>query len=654
MGRVKAIRFETIECSRCHSPRIIGAPCGECGALGRPNEVNGEVVRRRTLIERVESLRSKRQGPPPTFSELSTWPQTFIDALSTGIKAPLERSSASTIAQRLDELDMWREALAGPQLRPEVAKKRALLEIVHSLSELWPLYARALTSLSLREAQALSSEGQRVLDSAAMPIVAHSEAENRLALLGDPESGDFFDRAVATMQRLHPGKSIAEIGSKSVLDLGALLGVQPNDPGVATQFALYRSISRVFLDESQFVATTKKAFDLLSNDILLRRIANQPASLNSLGFAERAHFDAFRTYEAALVSGTFDTTFLVRQLIKLYAEVLEEGFLPLAAWYLLAIGAKSSPFESLLREDATKLVEALTLNDTSNSIVIGFDKYLRHAASHGHSYRVEGDRVVFSLRSFEKTLSVAEVGDTVLALLESLASMTIALHLRMSALGVKSVTSASDREAMGLSTFRMSTFALSQYGTVISAIQNDDLWSFQLKTEHEPFTLAASLVVLNEPVPCPVQVARVPPAPSAVGARPASFCTLRRKDVLVYAQPTSERDGLQITSSLITLLFEARNETGTRLITRDDLRFAVGCAAISLLLHDDLSVIPFLRQFKKYATDLGDVLTLSTVNEAFVSMRAEGTGSDKLLLRLRQFSRLPSPAVPSHDTVRIT
>lgn len=127
-NRQKAIGFQIVDCSRCGADRVLGQPCAECKMKPRSGEVNSLVVQRRTAVARVQealldqSVIADQAGPGiPTYEELNTYLDDFVDALGRLISDPISSDSIARMVEvqrhlRGSSVDALPTLASGPPL----------------------------------------------------------------------------------------------------------------------------------------------------------------------------------------------------------------------------------------------------------------------------------------------------------------------------------------------------------------------------------------------------------------------------------------------------------------------------------------------------------------------------------------------------------
>lgn len=619
--------------------------CSNCGFEGRQNEVNSLVVQRRTLVSRVEAeIVESTATNPPSATDLQAWVASFTASLADCINVPLSASSAKSMGAMLSQLDAWLSLLAQPTLRPLRAETRASAEVVRNLSQLWPSYKEALQTLDPLRAQVIAAENQTLLDGAAEPLAALREREYAFEPMNSPEVGDVLERTLACLGRLYPGQALWEIEEAEAKSLQDDLHLEQVPSGLGVELALSRAVAGVFFDEARFETNFHASFGILSEaGEMVSEVARQPRALSSLRDAFRAQSDAFEAHTRA-TAVDHDDRFALRQLLRLHAEVMEECLLPVLAWFALSLGLKNKSFDKVLAEDSTALAALLEKNGYAH-LIEGAEGFMRHAASHGHSYELTDGQVTFRLRSFNQSLSLAEIEDKTLALFESVISMTLALRAYLVHAGLLSNDTYLSFGSAGINEFRLACYSLTNKDCKLIASQDlGNSWYFEVESQQPSLIVASSLGSTQGVAGISIIMRR--PGVEGFAQVPAQLF-----DNYIASADTLMGENLVLTT--LELLAECRDETGKTLVKPADIQFATGCLGINLLSKQDHSLIPQLRRLRKLVKRLHFDEELAQIDDVFSAFRAGTSLPQPLRRKLLEAIERPEPKLPTAGTIEL-
>jgi hypothetical protein len=646
MSRNRApLGFAQIACMRCGSDRVIGVPCPDCGLAGRPNEVNDLVVQRKTLVSRVVANgEHSASGDSPTASDLQNWLNQFAKSLAQCINAPMSMPSALAMSATLARLNTWQSFFKQEALRPGRAEARAYAAVVENLSRLWPIYAKAMQTLDLREAQALAIDGQELLNRAAEPLTELQERERIFEPMTDFELGSALERSLACLSRLYPGQSLSQIEEIENANLRETLFLAKTPAGLGVEIGMSRALAAVFYDEQRFENNFRTSFELLVKaGPLVSEVAAQPRALSSLSDALRAQTDAFEAFTRA-TDEEHDSRFALRQLLRLHAEVMEECLLPVLAWFVLTLGLKTKNFDKLLEEDSTSLAASLKSSGYGH-LIEGADSFMRHAASHGHSYELVGDTVNFKLRSFTESLSLPQLADKTLALFESVNSMTLALRAYLGHVDLMGSDTNLRFGGVGISNFRLASYALDQSRCKLLA--SEDLaqsWHFTVDTDQPSLVIASSIASIQDASDVSIVVAR----PGVEG-----FAQVPREPFDAYIAASGDLTGADLVLTTLELLEQCKDKSGYSLAGANEVRFAIGCLGIFLLDRQDRSVISHLRRLRRLVLRLELKEELADIDVIFSAFTTGKMISRSFRETLREAIDGPEPRLPTAGTVEL-
>lgn len=617
----KKIGFQILPCVRCRATRILGQSCPECGLKPQTGEVNALVVQRRTAVRRIEEElcikdTDERGGNQilPSKEEIATYLSDFIAALSGLIANP---SSADSIAQIVHV----ERSLAGLRdrcsrhapLRPSIAKFRAVARSLAILAELWPTYAEALRAPTMEAAKHLSENGQKVLDAAVDEINEYERLVESTQAYEDLSIPDFLDRALAALSISHPHLSLLDLGRLGAEEATSIANV-PTDGGHGAQYFVLNAVASAHLDVERFRTVLRSASQVCAESHQLTAVASEAGALESLAGSTRMLYEALASFEAVLLRES-DEQALMRRTIKFYGEVYEDVAGPLFAWYSLLAGIKKQPYAKLLQADVATLARGLAEHAPTTSFLEDAGANLRNAAQHGNSFSLEGERVIFTLRSYRETLSRAQVVDQVFSLLESAAAMSWSLSNALAQAGHAVPMKESDAAYMNLSPLRLVTLWLTDRGTHLLKAENAEAsWDFTVQTDpKETFELALAIGVGAPEVVAEVSV-----------HAPNNDAPLR-VPLSAYAQFLTVTGPESLPADHLLGLLEFRNActvSGRSLLKVSDMKFAAATLGISFLVNGELAQLPYLRRSLKLASSLEDPKVAAVIRRVFDQNRA--------------------------------
>jgi hypothetical protein len=611
--------FQTMTCGRCESERILGAPCDDCGMEPPRNEVNAHVVRRRTAVKLIDHELELRRialsgGEAARREQLLAAVTTFTESLKAFVDddgAAASRSQLTEAVAQIERLRFQHDAVA--HLRPDVAYARAASSTLERLSDLWPAYKRVLVASTIREAQRLSGDAQKLLDVVGEALATLADRIDAVAFYADDPSIPLFDRALTMLQGNSERLSLTAIGKAGAEQARTELGLAVSEP-LGAQYLATIMVADVYLDTERFRTVAREASSFCSSSAKLHLLAATPGAIDALLEGKRALIEAVTAFEAILHHEQNEDA-LIRRLIKFHAEVYEGAGLSLFVWYLHLSELKTRAFGKMLEDNATD--HATTLNQSAlASWFLGSDAYLRHAGQHGSSLTIANGQITFKLRSFKGTVTVAELVDTIYTFLESLLATTWALENALDQAGVDVRVSENDAAYLGVSKLRVATLALETLGeTVHRAEQVGASWEFDLGNGGDLLVTAFSVAKMAGNDISKVLMQRV-----------------ESKDRLLSVSMDAVTTALEVAEQrldpreLLIKLLRFRSEfalDGHRVVSRADFLYAVGALGIPMLANNDQTVIPYLRSVKKIAITLQEPTIADLVDEVFRQSRSQ-------------------------------
>lgn len=651
------LNFTLIQCVRCGSnQRVAGRPCSECGNMGRHDEVNALVIRRRqgirAVLAHLAEIETVESEVLPFYLTCSSWRASTSDALDESLSAMAKFSTAplnsgSQLAMgvsvaRLRQID--RDLSRFAPRRPYVSNLEANRQAAGCLVRMADLYIAALETDLPAEAQALGRRAQYEID-AAIKFMNDAEIQQQIGdQLGSAEPPDFASAALTALATLYPEKTFMEVDAvrQSLLarDLGREVAV---GQGAAYEIAL--ALAKSILDVKRFESVVAEASRLFASSTQLLEIAGEPGALATLRRARNAIVESTAAFAVTLRVSTTDEARLART-INLYRELFEYAGLPLFAWFLRIAGAKSAPLSTLMLEDSTALLGAVSRRPELASIFVGADKNIRTAASHGFGYELVGDEVVFNTRSFTGTMTVEVVIDLLLALIESFLAAFWVLDNELTVAGVDGHTSADS--LVGAPMLVVAEEVLKHLGaTVVSASLTEVGWRFEVAEGSPSTALVYAEGLAANPPPGVDEISIVCPH-LADGELRIPRAASARFRLAKDATP------MTLIGANLDLLSESSLD-GRSAVQAEHLRWSACVAGLALLSEDNTEAIGLLRQCIRLAREAGATDVMRFAESAITQWRSPDEGRLKQVRKtMMAWTTLPSPLQPLVRTTTMT
>ncbi|MBP2376441.1 hypothetical protein [Paeniglutamicibacter psychrophenolicus] len=382
-------------------------------------------------------------------------------------------------------------------LRPYVSQLRLWRKIAADLNAISDSTLEALTSPDIAHIQETLKTNQQRLDRLTEQLGTATLYQQAAELLerGDNwENG--FDNLLAALQLRYPSKGLVELD-----EIGALAASQVTKahiaPGQGIQYLSLTVLADVHLDPENFRRTIKGTTQLFGqNAHRLSLLMTNGQAVADLARAKENILDVHLNLEAVLGRPLTDEQAL-RQLMKLYHTLYEEGGLPIFAWLLLVSGQKTAAYSSLLLKGATTLGDSIVKHEELSKLFSGVNKDLRTAASHGLSYILTEEGIAFrNLKTANGILPLADFADTLFAFIESLLAVMWALDNQLELSGA--TDHRQDAFVMGLNPTKLAQVALSPLGVEILDTEiSENTWILDVGTTPQPLTILACSVALN-------------------------------------------------------------------------------------------------------------------------------------------------------------
>jgi hypothetical protein len=136
--------------------------------------------------------------------------------------------------------------------------------------------------------------------------------------------------------------------------------------------------------------------------------------------------NAYAKYLAILRHPVDDLASL-KELLALYANLFEDAAAPLWAALLKLAQRSAKSYEMLLSEDAAELLRRVSAVPEIRRFSVGAVKDYRNAASHGHTFELEDETIVFRLRTFQQRVPISRFLDDAFAIIESVCAVQLVI-----------------------------------------------------------------------------------------------------------------------------------------------------------------------------------------------------------------------------------
>ncbi|OIH82859.1 hypothetical protein BLJ79_18115 [Arthrobacter sp. UCD-GKA] len=439
-----------------------------------------------------------QQGPALVLNQLSEaleeWDHSIQQVIVPRPKAKEIGQLARVIIQ-LRALEKQLNELS--PLRPYVSQVKLWRDIVADLNAISDSTLEALISPDIAYIQETHKSNQQRLDRLTERMGTATLYQQAAELLerGDNwENG--FDNLLAALQLRYPSKGLIELDKSGALAASEVTPA-PIATGQGIQYLSLTVLADVHLDPENFRRTIKDTTQLfVQNAHRLSLLMTNGQAVADLARAKENILDVHLNLEAVLGRPLTDEQTL-RQLMKLYHTLYEEGGLPVFAWLLLVSGQKTAEYSSLLLKGATTLGDSVAKHEDLSKLFSGINKDLRTAASHGHSYTLTGEGIAFrNLKTAKGVLPLADFADTLFAFIESLLAILWVLDNQLDLGGATGHRQ--DAFVMGLTPTKLAQVALAPLGVEILTTEiSDNTWILDVGAAPQSLTTLASAVALN-------------------------------------------------------------------------------------------------------------------------------------------------------------
>ncbi|MCB2174305.1 MAG: hypothetical protein KQH57_00715 [Actinomycetales bacterium] len=599
--------YDKVRCDRCGDrERVLGIPCATCGDSPGPSEVNHQVQRRRRL---VAALRTELESVPAagddeewrSLADLGTRVASDFDGLLAALKQSSLQSEpfadGTLLAKAVRAVAQTRQRLsAANPLRPHLSQLELLRDTGRLTEEMCVAYLLALEAPSPVEAQRHADAAQECIDQIASRLAEYNRVMAAAGLLEEEgDLGSATSRLFGALKALHPGLRVTELDE---LGRGRFKEITRVDAVVGTGAGVLAAemVATVHLDATRFRSALSAAASLAHD--AGSRFAEIVAEEVVRSDIRRAAVHGLEAYAqlALLIRIAPSEDAALRQVMKLYRNLFEDVMAPLVSVMLLASGEVTKPYAKLIAEDATEIARRAAASQVVGPLLAGAEPTYRNAEGHGaKTYRLEGNDVVFELRSFAGRVPVDTVLDDSFALVESLLALQLAIVNAVSVLGYE------DHEPADLGYFQPSAvqmveFLLEDQQISVERLEfSEEAWELGLRDQPPPlFAIAVGL----DPH-APDSVRRFVIANHGEGQE-RTLVIDRRVVAEFLAVDESE-------PTWRTIVGLARCDVdGAPMLSGDALRCAIAATGVEALVGNRLDRVPRLRWLRGIAMRMGD------------------------------------------------
>jgi hypothetical protein len=461
------IPYRRIECARCHTTRVRGLACPDCGRLPDTWEIDDHTRRRQQVVPRLEALldeqpetapwRSLEQFRHEVFGELQPILPTLFQAIRGFVQGDdegvgLEAAIADFVQlrERIHRVD---------QRRPFLLLACTTGNVVDEIEQMLRCYLGALTADVPLRAQQLAEDAQTHIDRAA----AHFDAFNARADADsdpvDTTSSALLIESIYANYMARTGATLEQVLAHGEQRIADLLGV-PGDTDAGLQLLLFEDYAAANLDHDRFLKTVAAAHHLFTtHGAELRRLtAASPELLQDYVDVQIGVFNS-----AWRIINTTSTAQTDRQVIEaaldLEVELVEGAGALVTRLLLLLVGHKTTAYSKLKQGNATEdLRTARQHRPDLEPLLAGLDGDVRTAKAH-RQVQYAGSTITITPRSGTRTIEVEELLDILLEGIESMLACLVALRQALADLHID----AHDENFLndiGLSTIDLAEIAL--------------------------------------------------------------------------------------------------------------------------------------------------------------------------------------------------
>lgn len=425
--RVK-LGFQQVECLRCHDRRIRGIPCPTCGLQPDEREVDPKRQQRQKLARHALQLLDPPDYPTAEplalgsdmWGSLSAILDNYSEALpriATGEDDPLRE-----VIEQL--LDLKASAACGNRYRPWLRLWAAFDSSLEGVEVVVRLHLAAIAANTPLEAQRISEQAQRTMDSAADALqVFNKETEREEAITSavTPEEATAF-----LLAQTFESSGVADVMEFDAVGAERYRWVTSSEnvpPGAGLVLLMSALQVAQLVDVDRLWRVGRETHTRLKRDVVrLEAAVSDPQWLKDLQEATLAVHDAGQAYGMALISAKHPRQ-AVRGLLDFAHTLVERPAKTHVA--LLLMGSLGKTYSTLRARDAGQLLNTAAQHKLS-SLLSGVDGTLRVAKAH-ESFRVDGDSVeLFNKRGeVVEELTIDALADRTLLGLESVIGIQI-------------------------------------------------------------------------------------------------------------------------------------------------------------------------------------------------------------------------------------
>lgn len=281
-------------------------------------------------------------------------------------------------------------------------------------------YIDCLTAATPLLAQIAGDEGQRAIDAVTDALEI---ANARTSVMEELERGNLLDEGglnlLDALAQLSPGKTLLELDREGSNELASITGRDKFNPGIGTSHLVLKVLAAHHLDPETYQRKL-----VLGGRLLQSRRTDMADIMQDLDFhrdmaAARSRSLRLNVILDRALSQGLPEPMLIDQLMDLYREALEHFGLPLIAFTLRLTGRKSASYGRLRTQDVSALAKYCEDHSDAATLIGGYSKAIRHAASHAGAYRYSEGVIHIELRSEQVTIELDDFVDKMFEFLES-------------------------------------------------------------------------------------------------------------------------------------------------------------------------------------------------------------------------------------------
>ena len=406
-------------------------------------EVDPDRQRRQRLARRAleqlsqEPAPGRALGPTPVdvWGRLGTFLDGFLTAVFEGLADP---TADAALAANIGDLCSLRADVAStPRLRPWVETWQAVDEVLSRLNRVAVGFLTAVGAEAPLEAQRAARGAQAELDAAAEPASSLADRLDQLARLASattPEEALVLQAEVAF--DASDASTLLELDWRGAEIFERITGEHQPPAGLGLALSLLTAGSSGQFDDARLQEVASRAYAVLTRDIArLSAILASPSWTSDFNDAAIRHVDASIAQDAALRTARNQRQ-EIRPLIDIGHSLVETSGKRIVATLLCTRPGKRADYEAVRDQDAGALLQRAGQDPELRGLIEGIDRAVRIARAH-ETFTVEDDQVVLRAEGgHDERLSTHELLDRILAGVESLSGLVMAVICAATKAGV--------------------------------------------------------------------------------------------------------------------------------------------------------------------------------------------------------------------------